>query len=661
MYITPSAFRFIRKEAEVVEEEVTLVTKTDDSIVVVEPKAYVPTHASTWASNSMRLRWEKPGIHEPEELHRYQKYSEEFRGLCARVHDCTFYYMDSTTEIDILSVIGADKCPYRKYEQLRLHSLEYQLTSARERWEENQNIEDSEKKIGDNIVNAANCLLDCISKSETDMKHVTGEQLQRVLNPVLEQCNEILRRIACLRLPPVYPRLLELTDAGPGVGVSSAESRIRILEKARVYGNEKVLRIHRAREDSGQNEAERLNACIGDALCDGGSLKWQIYETLHGLSEEEVKSLSTSELDAHSSKVMEKNAWAVAEEVCLRIDDSPAPRGYISAFLVNRPENQFFYNREYLKEYLGVTNNQKSSVPGHGYFSKLEQFESFHCEKGELYMEYRRMACKEKTGQPCKFCEKDEITSPPLPTRRPYPGYGKLPNFHYLSWTATPTSGREPDDFQPRAQIKRLFEESELVCGDSEAIRRFSDKYIVPEKLVAEYVEHLSQIKMRKEKKKEETERERTERLNREYNDIDWVGLYNSDKLASLRVDELSLYFSHHKIAFKGKKADKVAIIKAHIGSLLYTSMERQQPRQPPLRNVQQQVTSSLSEVETDSQSDVVDRVVGSSPSSSSNESSPETDFIQEPCVETLPTSKYGRKRARVERDNYVSWDKIVF
>ena len=66
------------------------------------------------------------------------------------------------------------------------------------------------------------------------------------------------------------------------------------------------MRIHRAREDSGQNEAERLNACIGDALCDGGSLKWQIYETLHGLSEEEVKSLSTSELGAHSSKVMEK-------------------------------------------------------------------------------------------------------------------------------------------------------------------------------------------------------------------------------------------------------------------------------------------------------------------------------------------------------------------
>ena len=42
-------------------------------------------------------------------------------------------------------------------------------------------------------------------------------------------------------------------------------------------------------------------------------------------------------------------------------------------------------------------------------------------------------------------------------------------------------------------------------------------------------------IKMRKEKKKEETERERIKQLNREHNDIDWIGLYNSDNLSTLR------------------------------------------------------------------------------------------------------------------------------
>jgi len=34
--------------------------------------------------------------------------------------------------------------------------------------------------------------------------------------------------------------------------------------------------------------------------------------------------------------------------------------------------------------------------------------------------------------------------------------------------------------------------------GNSEAIRKFSDKYIVPDKLVAEYVVHLAQIRGRK-------------------------------------------------------------------------------------------------------------------------------------------------------------------
>ena len=155
-----------------------------------------------------------------------------------------------------------------------------------------------------------------------------------------------------------------------------------------------------------------------------------------------------------------------------------------------------------------------------------------------------------------------------------------------MEWNANLTNGHEPEDLiQPRAQIKLLFEESELVSEDSEAIRKFSDKYIVPEKLIAGYAEHLSQIKMRKEKNKEETERERMERLNREHNGIGWFGLYNSNKLSSLRVDGLSSHFSHHKFTFKGKKAEKVAMIKAHIGMFLYDLMECQRPRQPQLRN----------------------------------------------------------------------------
>lgn len=137
-----------------------------------------------------------------------------------------FYYMDLIIKIDILFVIGVDKCFYRKYEQLCLYFLEYQFISVRECWEENQNIEGFEKEIGDNIVNVVNCFLDCISKVEMDMKQVIGEQLQRVLNFVFKQCDEVLRRIVFFRLLFVYLCLLELIDVGLGVGVFSVEFRI---------------------------------------------------------------------------------------------------------------------------------------------------------------------------------------------------------------------------------------------------------------------------------------------------------------------------------------------------------------------------------------------------------------------------------------------------
>ena len=54
-----------------------------------------------------------------------------------------------------------------------------------------------------------------------------------------------------------------------------------------------------------------------------------------------MSSPTSSELEDHRQKNMEKNAWAMSEEVCLRMDDSLAPQGFISAFLVDKPENLF--------------------------------------------------------------------------------------------------------------------------------------------------------------------------------------------------------------------------------------------------------------------------------------------------------------------------------
>ena len=49
-----------------------------------------------------------------------------------------------------------------------------------------------------------------------------------------------------------------------------------------------------------------------------------------------------------------------------------------------------------------------------------------------------------------------------------------------------------------------------------------SHKYIVVHKFVKDYVDHLAQIEMHKEKRRAESERQQTQWLEQDYNDIEW-------------------------------------------------------------------------------------------------------------------------------------------
>ena len=80
--------------------------------------------------------------------------------------------------------------------------------------------------------------------------------------------------------------------------------------------------------------------------------------------------LQIQSLKPRGKQTWKKNAWAVAEEVVRRVDDAPAPRGYMSAMMVDKPEEMIFYNRDFMKQYHDAPNNKKNTVPGHGYFAK---------------------------------------------------------------------------------------------------------------------------------------------------------------------------------------------------------------------------------------------------------------------------------------------------
>ena len=86
---------------------------------------------------------------------------------------------------------------------------------------------------------------------------------------MITECEEILAVLGDMHLPETKPRVLELTDAGPGVGCSNGAVQCRMAKTILIHGSGKVDRVHRARGESGQNEADRTNASIDDTQSTG--------------------------------------------------------------------------------------------------------------------------------------------------------------------------------------------------------------------------------------------------------------------------------------------------------------------------------------------------------------------------------------------------------
>ncbi len=98
------------------------------------------------------------------------------------------------------------------------------------------------------------------------------------------------------------------------------------------------------------------------------------------------------------------------------------------------------------------------------------------------------------------------------PTPRPIPDTSRLPKFHYLPVDDTPTlkengDKREVDDFHPRACPMALHKEKAIDINNTTRIQAFSNRYIVEENLVKDYIAHLNHLEMMSDKRKVEKQK----------------------------------------------------------------------------------------------------------------------------------------------------------
>ena len=112
-----------------------------------------------------------------------------------------------------------------------------------------------------------------------------------------------------------------------------------------------------------------------------------------------------------------------------------------------------------------------------------------------------------------------------------------------------------------------MFQGGNLKAGDK-AIKEFSEKYIVSEKLVADYFQHLTDIEIRKDKRRTENDRNCVERKEPEYNEIKREDLHHA-----LELVNLNFIFTTTRSHLKEKKMrNKVTVVKVHIGGMILTS-----------------------------------------------------------------------------------------
>ncbi|CAC5414034.1 unnamed protein product [Mytilus coruscus] len=156
-------------------------------------------------------------------------------------------------------------------------------------------------------------------------------------------------------------------------------------------------------------------------------------------------------------------------------------------------DDQFFWNGPYSKQYCDASKPRKLEVPGHGYFSKMFDFISTHIEIGEFLTPFEVEGTK-----------------------------------------------RQIDDYQPRANLKRLFSYGNISSQNKIAGSEFSVKFIVPEEKVNNFIRHLETMKLGREKRMLTAQQKRQSEAEKTYEEINWDEMFENNLIEKQTVATLN-------------------------------------------------------------------------------------------------------------------------
>ena len=305
--VVPSTYRFMSKEIKEIDQKKETQITNDSCSVFFRPKYFLGSSGTVWASEFMSLRHKEPHQFEAVESNSHEG-TQDFKTVTISLHDSLSYYIDSSEEEDLSNCNkGEDYC---NYQILRITGLQKAIWMAYEKISQNQMTETEAVKL-DGLKANIDKLHQLLINLKDLIEKKRFEETLHAEHEIVESARELLESILLLASPQ-KSHFLEWTDAGPGVGITNFDVRFRIGQRIRIMDADYFVRHHLSNGDSAQNEVERCQSYIGDAICDGASLEWE-YKKLDEREMELLEKLPYKKIEEFELKRMEFNA----NKVCI--------------------------------------------------------------------------------------------------------------------------------------------------------------------------------------------------------------------------------------------------------------------------------------------------------------------------------------------------------
>lgn len=233
---TPGTFLFMNKEMQVVDNEECIKTSDQQTVVVTKPKHFVGSSGTVWASHLMDIKHLEPNLYEAESPLDWQ--SKPFRSVMATLYDNLLYFNYQFDDDDLEVSKGDQDGIFQEYEMKKVQTFKERMHEFQAQVADESNSWCNKEKTALEIILTK---LSAPQDSIEDYRNNLGDTF--VSDSEMKACiNECMNLLRDVKLPKIKSRVIDLTDAGPGVGISNHEVKIRTAEEIRLMNYDYYVR-----------------------------------------------------------------------------------------------------------------------------------------------------------------------------------------------------------------------------------------------------------------------------------------------------------------------------------------------------------------------------------------------------------------------------------